>query len=196
MPLLAAVQNAVFLSLPAVIYALSMARKGRPAADIVDRLGLVRGMLRPWRIALAACLPLGSAGAAASVRTKTFAGSALAGFVGASPTASVIVSATAYGVVAPGFPEELLFRGLIAGALFRRSSFWRANFLQASIFVLPHLLILLVAPRLWPLVIFLPLAFGVFAGWLRHSSGSMFPGALVHAVTNIACGLAVLRWHG
>ena len=114
MPLLSAVQNSVFLSLPAVIYALSMARKRTPAADIVDRLGLVRGTLRPWLIALAACLPLGIAGAAASLRTKTFAGSALAGFVGASPTASVLASVAAYGVVATGFPEELLFRGLIA----------------------------------------------------------------------------------
>lgn len=191
----AALQNAVFLGIPAVIYALVVRRKGATTlSDIAARLGLVRGTRRAWLIALAACVPTALAGAYASMRTQTFSGSALAGFVDAPPTARVLAAVVAYGLIATGVPEELLFRGLIAGALFRRWSFWKANVLQASIFVLPHLVILLVAPRLWPVVIAAPLAFSLFAGWLRHSSGSIFPSALVHAVTNMASALAVLRW--
>jgi len=118
----------------------------------------------------------------------------LAPFIDAPPTLAVVISVINYGLIATGFPEELLFRGLIAGALFRRFSFWKANLIQASIFLLPHLLILIVAPQLWALAILLPLALGLFAGWLRHSSGSIAPGVLVHAVSNMAGALAVLNW--
>lgn len=82
----------------------------------------------------------------------------LAPFIDARPTLAVLASVISYGLIATGFPEELLFRGLIAGAHFRRLSFWKANLIQASIFLLPHLLILIVAPQLWALAIFLPLA--------------------------------------
>ncbi len=84
----------------------------------------------------------------------------------------------------------------VAGVLFRRLPFWNANLLQASIFLLPHLLILLVAPTLWASVIFLPLGLGIFAGWLRFSSGSIGPSVLVHAVANVASVLAVVNWGG
>ena len=84
--------------------------------------------------------------------------------------------------------------GLIAGALLRRLPFRRANALQAGIFVLPHLLILLMAPRLWPLAIVLPATLGAVAGWLRHRSGSIWPGVLVHGIPNVVGALAVLRW--
>ena len=52
-----------------------------------------------------------------------------------------------YGVVKTGFPEELLFRGLIAGSLSRRFSLLWANVVQALIFLIPHLLVLRIMLR-------------------------------------------------
>jgi membrane protease YdiL (CAAX protease family) len=88
----------------------------------------------------------------------------------------------------------LLFRGLIGGALFRRLAFWKANLIQSLIFMAPHLLILLVAPTLWPLAIVAPLLFGQLTGWLRHSSGSIGPAVIIHAVSNSAGALWALNW--
>jgi len=118
----------------------------------------------------------------------------IAPYVGAAPTLVNISGVMAYGIVATGFPEELLFRGLIAGALFRRMTVGRANLLQAAIFTLPHLLILFFAPRLWPIVVCVPMGLGLINGWLRHSSGSIWPAVIVHASGNMAGALAVMNW--
>ena len=61
-----------------------------------------------------------------------------------------------YGVVKTGFPEELLFRGLIAGSLSRRLPLLWANLGQALIFVVPHLFVLRIMPEMWG---FLPIVF-------------------------------------
>ena len=55
--------------------------------------------------------------------------------------------------------------------------------MQAVIFLLAHLPLLLVSPGLWPL---LPLQFGAgwVAGWLRYRSGSILPGWLSHSLIN------------
>ena len=196
MSVLASLQNGIFLSLPAVVFALVVWRRGARPALIAKSLGMAVGSQRYWGFAAAACVPLAAISITASLRTVSFAGSPLAPFAGHRPDAPTIIAALAYGFVATGFPEELLFRGLIAGALFRRFSFWKANAIQAAIFLLPHLLILTVAPRLWPLVVIVPTAFGLFAGWLRFASASFVPGAVIHSVSNFAAALAVLHWRG
>ena len=139
-------------------------------------------------------MPVAGVGVVVSSLTHGFKGSMIAPFVHARPTLAVLGSALAYGVLSTGFPEELLFRGLIGGALFRRLPFWKANALQAVIFALPHLLLLLVAPSLWPLAVTLPLGLGLLLGWLRHRAESIWPAVLVHAVSNLAGALAVLDW--
>jgi membrane protease YdiL (CAAX protease family) len=48
-------------------------------------------------------------------------------FVGLGPSGPAVSMATLYGVVKTGFPEELLFRGLIAGSLSRRLPVLWAN---------------------------------------------------------------------
>src|SRR6516162_2457795 len=53
-----------------------------------------------------------------------------------------VLMALLYGVVQTGFPEELLFRGLIAGSLSRRLPVPWANLGQALLFLIPHLLVL------------------------------------------------------
>ncbi len=79
--------------------------------------------------------------------------------------------------------EEAFFRGLLGGWLVRRFGFLVGNSLQTLIFLLPHVTILLVAPSLWPVLVFSVL-FGWVSGWLRYKSDSIFPGMLIHAVTN------------
>ena len=95
-----------------------------------------------------------------------------------------------YGGVQTGFAEELLFRGLIAGSLSRRLPVVWANVLQAFIFFLPHLLILLVMADMWPI---LPLVFvgALLCGWVRIKSGSILGSWLMHATGNVAMALMV-----
>jgi membrane protease YdiL (CAAX protease family) len=190
-----AAANAALLDSPVAIYAVVVHFRGRlPAAEIARRLGLKRGTLSPYLYAIVAALVGGAVGIWASSWTSGFKGSTIAPFVGAAPSARLIAGVFFYGVVATGFPEELLFRGLIAGVLFRRTSFWKANTLQAAIFTLPHLLILIVAPRLWPLILCVPFGMALVQGWLRRISDSIWPGVIVHAVSNMAGALAVMNW--
>jgi membrane protease YdiL (CAAX protease family) len=117
-------------------------------------------------------------------------GSPQQAFVGLGLSGQAIAMAILYGVFKTGFPEELLFRGLIAGSLARRLPSAWANVLQALIFLAPHLLVLLVMPELWWV---LPLVFAValFAGWLRVRSGSILGPWFVHATANVAVCLSV-----
>jgi membrane protease YdiL (CAAX protease family) len=117
-------------------------------------------------------------------------GSPQRAFVGIGLGWQAVVMALLYGVVQTGFPEELLFRGLIAGSLGRRLSAVWANLVQALIFLVPHLLVLRVMPEMWRV---LPLVFavGLFAGWLRFRSGSIAGPWLVHAAANVTMCLSV-----
>jgi membrane protease YdiL (CAAX protease family) len=111
-------------------------------------------------------------------------------FVGLGLTAESTAMALLYGVVKTGFPEELLFRGLIAGSLGRRLPPVWANVLQAFIFFLPHLAVLTFMPEFWPV---LPLVFvgALFLGWVRTKSGSFYGPWLVHAAVNVTVCLSV-----
>ena len=65
-----------------------------------------------------------------------------------------------------------------------------ANVLQALVFLLPHLLILVVAPEVWGL---LPLVFvgALLFGWVRIKSGSIIGPWLMHASGNVTMALSV-----
>ena len=94
----------------------------------------------------------------------------------------------AVGVVLRAVGEEVFFRGLLGGVFMRRLGFGRGNLLQAVVFLIPHLALLLIDMRLWPLI---PVQFaaGWLLGWLRYKTGTFVPGAAVHVLTNIAAGL-------
>jgi membrane protease YdiL (CAAX protease family) len=155
------------------------------------RAGLTVGPRRPWIWALALLGPLllytyltysVAAPTAADVTSPYHP------MLGLGLTSEVLLASLSYGLLASGFGEELVFRGLIAGALGRRWSLPWANLIQSLIFLAPHLLILLVKPSAWPL---LP---GVFAlalmtGWLRLRSGSIGPGLLLHGLGNTFVGV-------
>ena len=61
---------------------------------------------------------------------------------------------------------------------------------QALLFLLPHLLILRVAPELWPV---LPLVFAgaLLLGWIRIKSGSIVGPWLMHVSGNVTMALMV-----
>jgi membrane protease YdiL (CAAX protease family) len=88
--------------------------------------------------------------------------------------------------------EEILFRGFLGGWLVRRLGFARGNTVQALVFLLPHLLLLLVSRSLWP-VILVQLVAGWLLGLLRYRSNSILPGWLAHSLTNALGALAAMR---
>lgn len=117
-------------------------------------------------------------------------GSAQQPFVGAGLTPVSVLAALLYGVVQTGFCEEFLFRGLLTGSLARRMSVTRANLLQALIFLLPHLAVLVVMPEAWP-VLGLVFAGALFTGWIRIESGSIVGPWILHATANVTTALLV-----
>jgi membrane protease YdiL (CAAX protease family) len=111
-------------------------------------------------------------------------------FVGLGLGGPAVVMALVYGVVKTGFPEELLFRGLIAGSLSRRIPLLWANLGQALIFLIPHLIVLRIMPEMWSI---LPVIFAgsLLGGWVRIKSGSIIGSWLMHASVNVAMCLSV-----
>jgi membrane protease YdiL (CAAX protease family) len=106
-----------------------------------------------------------------------------------------LAGAFAYEFFFTALGEELLFRGLLGGALLQRFGLLAGNSLQTAIFVLPHLLILIVSPGLWWLVL-LAAGGGWGLGWLRYQTGSILPPMLMHAIGNtVSAGLAMWLSH-
>jgi membrane protease YdiL (CAAX protease family) len=87
--------------------------------------------------------------------------------------------------------EEIFFRGLLGGWLVRRLGFAVGNTVQALIFLLPHLLLLLVSLSLWPIILVQLLA-GWLLGWLRYHSDSILPGWLAHSLINALGALGAM----
>lgn len=86
-------------------------------------------------------------------------------------------------VIVPPLEEEFAFRGLIYGGL-RRSMTVTETFLVSSFaFAILHLSV----PSL---VTHFPL--GLYLCWLRHRSGSLWPGVFAHVCHNL--GVCVLAW--
>lgn len=81
-----------------------------------------------------------------------------------------------YTVLGAPLVEELLFRGWAQGLLTRRFGVRSGILLQAVAFGLLHL------DQLWaiPPIILI----GLGCGWLRHRSGSLWPGVLLHVLNN------------
>jgi membrane protease YdiL (CAAX protease family) len=79
--------------------------------------------------------------------------------------------------------EEILFRGFLGGILFRRMGFVLGNIIQSILFLIPHLLLLTISVKLWPLLIAQFIG-GWLYGWLFHKSDSILPSWLSHSLGN------------
>lgn len=188
----ALVQVAVLAGIPfAGYFAWHRWRHRRSFAEVARRVGLQGCSL----VHLAIAAAISCAGVIVIVLWRpgeAFMREGLAqnAFAGAGLSPPIVVAALLHGVVQTAFAEELLFRGLIAGSLSRRFRPLWANVLQATLFLLPHLLILTVMPGLaW----LLPLVFagGLVMGWLRLRSGSIIGPWLMHASGNVAMALSL-----
>lgn len=192
--LISALVNVVLLAgIPFVIYFLVRRVKDKAGVrDVLTSAGLRVGDLRYvgygliFALITVAVIIIRPPAAELSVRE----GSAFRIFDGLGFGGTTLSMALIYGVVKTGFAEEFLFRGLIAGALGRRLPMLWANLAQAAIFLLPHLLILAIAPEMWPI---LPIVFAgaLVLGWLRFKSDSILGPWLVHAAANVAMAISV-----
>lgn len=177
----------VLFCMPTVLYVLICLRgRGRTLPEALSRAGIAAGTGRDYGRAALVALPL--------LATSWLAVLLVPAEVLDDPgvTIATVGSGLALiGVIFRAAGEEVFFRGLLGGVLMRRLGFWWGNTLQAVVFVLPHTALLVIDSGLWPV---LPVQFaaGWLLGWLRHASGSVLPGAVVHAVTNVAAGLLVV----
>lgn len=177
----------VLFCVPALVYVIVQSRgKDRTLESALSRLGASWGSASAYAWALLLLLPL--------LLTAWLAIVLIPAEVLETPGVSIarLTSVSiALGVVLRAIGEEVFFRGLLGGILIRRFGFLWGNLLQAVLFLVPHLLLLLIDARLWPI---LPVQFaaGWLLGWLRHKTGTFVPGAVVHVVVNIAAGLITL----
>gem|GEM_PF-5974092 len=112
----------------------------------------------------------------------------------AIPAAPVPVLAAAFtGVAFAALCEEFLFRGVLLKEFRRRLGFWRANFLQAGLFVAiqwPAWFVLIELDfSTFALLSALALLFGLFLGVLAALTGTILAGFLVQAIGNALQGL-------
>lgn len=166
-------------SLPSVLYVRRLERAGNSSAVARRIVGLQVG--RPSGYLLAALLILPMTCAAVGLLEIVPSGvlhGHVKNLVGAPSTPSDYAA-----IIVLALAEEMLFRGFVAGYLFRRFGFGIGNVLQALVFLAPHCVLLLVDVSLWPLLP-LQLISGLVLGWLRERSTSIGPCWLVHAAVN------------
>ncbi|PPG02880.1 CPBP family intramembrane metalloprotease [Pseudoclavibacter sp. RFBI5] len=174
----------VLFCLPAAIYLFVQSRgENRTLAAARLQLGLTWGSANGYAWAGLLLFPLLFAGWLAIVSVPAEVVDAPGVSVARLTSLGVALS-----VVLRAFGEEILFRGLLGGVLSRRLGFQKGNLLQSLVFVVPHLGILLVDIRAWPVI---PAQFAAawILGWLREKTGTFVPGALVHAAANMCAGL-------
>lgn len=190
-----AIANLVLLTfLPFFIYfAFQKWRGKRGVRDIIQGVGLQLGEVKyiGYSVLVAIVIVAYFVFWPPDAEAFTRDNSSQSHFDGLGLNAMSISMALIYGVIATGFCEELLFRGMIAGSLSRKLPFLWANIIQAGIFLLPHLAALLfIMPELWAILL-LVFAGGLLAGWLRIKSGSIIGPWLIHATANVAMSLHV-----
>lgn len=174
----------VLFCLPTIVYLVVQSRgKDRSFSAAMTRVGAAWGAPAAYGWALLLLLPLVFTGWLAIVLVPTD----VLEMPGVSIARLTSVGAV-IGIVLRAVGEEAFFRGLLGGVLMRRLGFGWGNLLQAAVFLVPHLALLLVDGRMWPII---PVQFaaGWLLGWLRYKTGTFVPGAAMHVAANIAAGL-------
>jgi uncharacterized protein len=185
----------VILTLPSLIYIGVRRSRGESQREILAKLGWRGCLLKYFCWGLVALIPLTGVIWLASqlVPRSAFEQSNLSTSYYATwrrSTASFLLAWLREAFyVALG--EEIFFRGLVGGWVVRRFGFAVGNSVQTFIFLLPHLLLLLVNPCLWPFLA-VQLTAGWFLGWLRYHSSSILPGWLSHSLANASGALLAM----
>lgn len=110
--------------------------------------------------------------------------------VGPSKLASLVPWILLF-VVANGFMEELLFRGLFLGRYERVMGTWPAIISTALSFTLAHMQVKY-APQLIPFLVVL-VALSIAWGWLMHKTRSLWGSALFHAGADLLIILPIFK---
>jgi membrane protease YdiL (CAAX protease family) len=180
----------VLFLVPVLVYgAIRHWKSGDSWRDIQTKLGLRRGAGTGYLWALGLCILAIVASwivihtLPASVLHDSRTTNAQSARLTLSPGTVLVVSVQQLLFVA--FEEELFFRGFLGGWLVRWLGFQKGNAIQATLFLLPHTLLLVVSFAFWPLLI-VQWVVGLVNGWLRTRTGSIGPGLLVHTVANTA----------
>jgi len=185
----------LIFSLPSLIYLLVQWRRQVDLGKVRTDLGW-RGCRWPdlaWALLVAGVGLMLAALTYPLVPAETLLvpGSAMSHYAGWEISLATITLAILREGLFTALGEEVFFRGLLGGWLNRRLGFLAGNTLQSLIFLIPHLLILLLDLRLWPVLI-APLILGWLFGWLRYRSDSILPGWLAHTLVN-ALGFLLLQ---
>ena len=98
-----------------------------------------------------------------------------------------------YAVFNTSFPEEILFRGFILKRLANKLGFTKANFIQGLLFGLLHgVMFFPLVGNLKSILIILLTSLVAFAmGYVNEeiSGGSIIPGWIIHAISNLIAGI-------
>ncbi len=170
----------VIFSLPSWIWARRLRRSGWSRTRARKAVGLQWGTRSAYALAIAVVIPVAALGALLLAKIPAHLLHGSSGNITGPPTTTGDYVA----ILLLALAEEMLFRGFIAGLLFKHLGFRRGNVLQALIFLAPHVLLLLVSLALWPLLP-LQLIAGWVLGWLRKRSDSVGPPSVAHALTNL-----------
>jgi CAAX protease family protein len=171
----------LFFSIPSIIYFIFQIRRGVKWRSVLENLGLkgCKGAFYLVGVGIAVAigglmwLVLGMI--PTSVLESPMV--SVSAYSGWPLTLSSFMSALLREAFYVALGEEVFFRGMLGGWLVRRFGFTKGNTMQALVFLLPHLLLLLVSSSFWVVVVMQFLA-GWAVGWLRNRSDSIFPGWL------------------
>lgn len=170
----------LLFSFPSLIWTRRLRRAGGSRSEALGAVGLRPAAPGEYLLALALVIPLTALGVLLlGVIPSHLLHGGSRNVVGAPNDLGGYIA-----IVLLALAEEMLFRGFLAGVLFRRYGFRNGNAVQALIFLAPHTLLLLVNVSFWP-ILPLQLIAGWALGWLRQHSGSIGPCWLAHALTNL-----------
>jgi len=181
----------IILAIPTIIYVVVRKSRGEAWSGILRKVGWTAGKPGDYLRAIGV---LAVVGVLASVALRFIPPEIMRGssqYVGWERSAATLLLAFLREGFYVALGEEIFFRGLLGGWLVRRLGFALGNLLQAAIFMLPHLLLLQLGTAIWPVFV-VQFAAGWLQGWLRHRSGSILPGWLVHTLSNTSSAFSAM----
>lgn len=186
----------VVLSVPSLVYALVQRARHVSRVEICRDLGLRRCQGVDLVCALGATALVSFLAWAAfsiiPVKVLDDPRASTSAYAGVTLTAGTFLMALLREAVYVALGEEVFFRGFLGGWLNRRLGFAAGNVVQSLVFVLPHLLLLTLSLRLWPLTL-VQLIAGWLMGWLRYRSDSILPSWLAHTLINTLSAASAMQ---